>query len=388
MAFVSFSTVFVSVMLFTVSPVAGKTEKTEGDTVEFTPAEFTVSITTMEWTHVDKSSNKIKAIKWDSRDQSLNIPNPRFKKITSIDTKTGKLTIESLTKEHSGQYKFELNGETKGEFSLEVSGEPFKKEEGQEVSFLPKDFAKATQSMIWKHIAGLDTTRVAEWDPKDEPPVTFHGQFRNIASLDETTGQLTIKNLVEEHSGKYTFYVDGVEKETFILVVSKRLPIPTIERDTGNNPNIVYLKCNYDGSGHKDLLIIWSNSTQELRTMKPEEHDKSFIVEKSNNPDNYYTCSLKSPAGRETSLKAYERDLFKESGLGEGAIAGIIISIIILICGGVGAFFYKTNSVFHDLIHDRFSCLRGNAPAPTETNANVNVPLRNSPSSTQPADGD
>ncbi|TRY95521.1 hypothetical protein DNTS_012491 [Danionella cerebrum] len=289
MAFVSFSTVFVSVMLFTVSPVAGKTEKTEGDTVEFTPAEFTVSITTMEWTHVDKSSNKIKAIKWDSRDQSLNIPNPRFKKITSIDTKTGKLTIESLTKEHSGQYKFELNGETKGEFSLEVS---------------------------------------------------------------------------------------------------ERLPIPTIERDTGNNPNIVYLKCNYDGSGHKDLLIIWSNSTQELRTMKPEEHDKSFIVEKSNNPDNYYTCSLKSPAGRETSLKAYERDLFKESGLGEGAIAGIIISIIILICGGVGAFFYKTNSVFHDLIHDRFSCLRGNAPAPTETNANVNVPLRNSPSSTQPADGD
>ncbi|XP_026120779.1 uncharacterized protein LOC113100124 [Carassius auratus] len=62
----------------------------------------------------------IKAIEWDTED-GVNVPNPRFKDITTLDKETGQITITNLKFEHSGLYTIDINGKEQEKiFKLEV----------------------------------------------------------------------------------------------------------------------------------------------------------------------------------------------------------------------------------------------------------------------------
>ncbi len=87
-----------------------------------------------------------------------------------------------------------------------------KKSVGDEVSFRPDKVVPPVSSIIWKHKTSLYTVKVIEWDVEDGVSI-LNQIFKDITTLDEKTGQITITNLNIEHSGLYTIDVNSKEHE-------------------------------------------------------------------------------------------------------------------------------------------------------------------------------
>ncbi len=87
-----------------------------------------------------------------------------------------------------------------------------KKSVGDEVSFRPDKVVPPVQSIIWKHKTSFYTVKVIEWDVEDG--LSFpNPRFKDITTLDEKTGQITITNLNVEHSGLYTIDINSKDQE-------------------------------------------------------------------------------------------------------------------------------------------------------------------------------
>ncbi len=94
-----------------------------GETVSFRPDKLGSSVTSITWKHRNNDGMVVKAIEWDV-DDGVYIPNPRFQSITTLDEKTGQITITNLKVEHSGLYTIDINSrEQEQRFSLTVTGE-------------------------------------------------------------------------------------------------------------------------------------------------------------------------------------------------------------------------------------------------------------------------
>ncbi len=97
-------------------------KKAVGETVSFRPDKLGSPVTSFTWKQIN-GGMVIKAIEWDV-DDGVSIPNQRFKGITTLDEKTGQITITNLQVEHSGLYTIDINTrEQQQRFSLEVMGE-------------------------------------------------------------------------------------------------------------------------------------------------------------------------------------------------------------------------------------------------------------------------
>ncbi len=96
-------------------------KKAVGETVSFRPDKLGSPVTSITWKQIN--GGVAKAIEWDV-DDGFSIPNQRFKDITTLDEKTGQITITKLTVEHSGLYTIDINSkEQQQRFSLTVMGE-------------------------------------------------------------------------------------------------------------------------------------------------------------------------------------------------------------------------------------------------------------------------
>ncbi len=97
-------------------------KKAVGETVSFRPDKLDSPVTSFTWKQIN-GVNVVKAIEWDD-DEGVNTPNQRFKDITTLDEKTGQITITNLKVEHSGLYTIDINNkEQQQRFTLEVMGE-------------------------------------------------------------------------------------------------------------------------------------------------------------------------------------------------------------------------------------------------------------------------
>ncbi len=93
-----------------------------GGTVSFRPDKLESPVTSFTWKQIN-GGMVVKVIEWDI-DDGFNTPNPRFQGITTLDEKTGQITITNLKVEHSGLYTIDINNkEQQQRFSLEVMGE-------------------------------------------------------------------------------------------------------------------------------------------------------------------------------------------------------------------------------------------------------------------------
>ncbi|XP_048046228.1 uncharacterized protein LOC125268181 [Megalobrama amblycephala] len=200
--------------------------------------------------------------------------------------------------------------------------EDVKKAVGDQVSFRPDKFIPPVTSIIWKH-TNTDgyVVKAIEWD---EGEILIPNlRFKDITTVDEKTGQITITNLKVEHSGVYTLEINSKEQQqSFTLTVMERVPKPEIKTEKSeDNPDVVNLRCEYSET------IIWKNSAGETLTGSPiTPKGESITVKKNGNPETFYTCTLDNGASKETSDRVYERDLFKDdSKSGSGLIAGIVI---------------------------------------------------------------
>ncbi len=94
---------------------------------------------------------------------------------------------------------------------------------------------------------------------------------------------------------------------SYVFIVSFTEPVtkPEITIETGNNPDVVYLRCGYNET------IIWKNSTgNTLKGTKNHNPGESITVTNTRNPENFYTCTFKNDVSEETSDPVYERDIF------------------------------------------------------------------------------
>lgn len=198
-----------------------------------------------------------------------------------------------------------------------VSGED--KAVGSSVSFRPAVIVQPGSSIIWKHTSSTGpVVKAIEWDSDDKAISIPNPRFQGITSLDEKTGQITITKLTFEHSGVYTIDINSKEQEQkFTLTVIERVPKPTITKEESMNPDVVYLKCAYNGT------IIWKNSIGETVENKKNE----ITVKNTGNPENFYTCTLKNTVSEETSDRVYERELFV-TGSNAGLIVGILFALL------------------------------------------------------------
>ncbi|XP_042573012.1 uncharacterized protein LOC122135912 isoform X2 [Cyprinus carpio] len=279
-------------------------DKGVGQTVSFRPDKIVPPVSSIIWKHRSSTGSVVKVIEWDA-DDGDNIPNPRFKGITTLDKKTGEITITKLTVEHSGVYTIDINSkEHEQRFTLTVMGED--KAVGQTVSFRPDKIVTPVSSIIWKHRSSTGSVvKAIEWDVDDGDNIP-NPRFKGITTLDRKTGQITITNLIIEHSGVYTIDINSKEQEQrFTLTVMERVPKPKMTIEVSSNPDVAYLRCAYNE------MIIWKNSSGEtLNGTKNHDPGEYIMVKNTRNPENFYTCTLKNAVSEEISDPVTEREIF------------------------------------------------------------------------------
>ncbi|XP_026060542.1 uncharacterized protein LOC113044620 isoform X2 [Carassius auratus] len=229
-------------------------------------------------------------------------------------------------------------------------------EVGDKVSFGATSLAPSLSSIIWKQRNGGSVVKVIEWDEADGVSAP-NPRFKDITTLNETTGEITITNIKSEHSGMYTIDINSKEQEKkFNLKVLAPVPKPVIKIEIKVNPDAVYLICEFSET------IIWKNSTGGTLQGSPQSPKGEFIkVEKQGNPDFFYTCTLENALRNSTSDPVYERDLFKDTQLEKGAAKRndggspwIVPTVIILILILAPIILYKVWEKFHKIVHDNF----------------------------------
>ncbi|XP_056319507.1 uncharacterized protein LOC130233471 isoform X2 [Danio aesculapii] len=93
--------------------------KAVGDEVSFSPASVIPPGASIIWKHRSASGSVIKAIEYD--EDGTQTRNPNFQGITTLNEKTGKITIKGLKLVHSGVYTIDINSkEQEQKFSLTV----------------------------------------------------------------------------------------------------------------------------------------------------------------------------------------------------------------------------------------------------------------------------
>ncbi|XP_050975665.1 SLAM family member 7 [Labeo rohita] len=115
-------TIVIFAVFNAIGAASGQNEKEVfgalGGEVSFGPGKLNPPVTSIIWKQIS-STAVTKAIEWD--DDGIVIPNPRFQKITDLNTTTGQITIRNLKKNHSGVYTIDINSkEQEQRFRLEL----------------------------------------------------------------------------------------------------------------------------------------------------------------------------------------------------------------------------------------------------------------------------
>lgn len=247
-----------------------------------------------------------------------------------------------------------------------VSGVDVMKAVGDVASFRPdKPLPSPLTSIIWKHkTTGGTIVKAIEWDEGEI--LIPNPRFKGITTVDEKTGEITITNIKFEHSGVYTIDINSKEQEQrFTLTVMEPVPQPVIKIEKTDNPDVVYLRCEYSEP------IIWKNSTgQTLKGSSITPKGESITVNKNGTPENFYTCTLDNGASKKTSDRVYERDLFKDEP-DSGLWWKVPLVLLVILGVIIGSLFvlYKLNAGFQKFVDDHCPCKKGQY-SQAQTNSN------------------
>ncbi|XP_026060545.1 SLAM family member 9-like isoform X2 [Carassius auratus] len=213
MIVLSYSTSFICAVFFITEAVSGE-DKAVGSSVSFRPDKMVSPVSSIIWKHRNRTGVVVKAIEWDKEEPEVNIPHPRFKGITSLDEKTGQITITKLTVEHSGLYTIDINSkEQEQKFTLNVI-EPvpkpkITKEESTNADGVPLK-CDYSGEIIWKNSTGQTVE-----DKKNEITVKNTGNPENFYTC-------TLKNTVSEETSDRVYerelFVTGAGPITGILI--------------------------------------------------------------------------------------------------------------------------------------------------------------------------
>lgn len=174
---------------------------------------------------------------------------------------------------------------------LTVKSEPtviFQKIGNEVVLKPPTSSASPITRVLWKQNGDL----AVEWDGQTEEFTHFKGR----SNLNITTGELTIKNLIEELSGDYVVEINGNRLGGPTLKVLAPVPKPSIAASCNEEKTRCTLTCEGNVTAmDPEPTYIWKFNATELKTpnnnfeITPETTAYEFI------------CELENPVSRESS---------------------------------------------------------------------------------------
>ncbi|XP_051982187.1 uncharacterized protein LOC127643460 isoform X2 [Xyrauchen texanus] len=321
-----------------------------GDDVTFRPDNIPSPTTSILWKHTDNDGIMVKVIEWEPVD-GVDVPNPKFKDIATLDEKTGEITLTGLKLHHSGVYSIEINSkEQQNKFTLTVM-EPVPKPEIRRETSSNHDakylICDGDATIIWKNSAG----ETLSGTPISGPPKGESITVNNTRNRDNYY-TCTLKNDVSEKTSDRVY-----EKDLF----TEPVPKPEIRIETSKNHDVKSLNC------YGDATIIWKNSAGDTLSGTPisgSTKGESLTVKNTRNRDNYYTCTLQNDVSEKTSDPVYEKDLFSSyssdnnPGPSTGLIVFLVILLVLLFLGIAACLLYICHDKTHESVHN--SC--GNAP--------------------------
>ncbi|XP_021331600.1 uncharacterized protein si:ch211-132g1.3 isoform X3 [Danio rerio] len=207
--------------VFALGAVSGKEVKAVGDEVSFTPASPITKGASIIWKHISTSGAVTKAIEYD--EDGVNIWNNNFLGITSLDEKTGKITIKNLTFFHTGVYTIDINSKEQTQrFSLTVKERvpkptiTIEKSADSKAAYLTCKYDESVTmelSIIWKNSTGEIKTLTSN---ERSQSITVHSTgnpknyytctLDNIASR-ATSDPVTEEQLFEEESSSGPWWI-------------------------------------------------------------------------------------------------------------------------------------------------------------------------------------
>ncbi|XP_062303257.1 uncharacterized protein si:dkey-11f4.14 isoform X2 [Osmerus eperlanus] len=188
------------------------------------------------------------------------------------------------------------------------------------------------KDILWKH----DGHKAVEWDSTEH--FQHFREFKGRTELNTETGQITINNLTDQHSGTYEAegVVDG-QMKIFKQNIEVLDPVqPKISCELNNT--IATLSCRARGP---QVKYKWLGPGQEEATWSQEERGPSFSSHSSGS-DNY-TCVARNPVSEKTQ-SFYTKDcppleLSRETYV--NVVTGVFVGVVGLVGLLIGVIIYK-----------------------------------------------
>ncbi|XP_073701118.1 uncharacterized protein [Garra rufa] len=243
-------------------------------------------------------------------------------------------------------------------------------ESGSEITLTPSIRGKP-EEILWTYKGN----KVLEYDGSE---VTKYGSFKGRVDVDFETGQLTIRRLNGQDSGKYQSEIwinRKVQIASHTLTVLDALPEPRVTCELDETLNVKKLSCSVESQTQPSYEWSGPDIKESGPTLLVDEQEEKH--------DSVYTCTVKNKAASRTTdftLQDCHKVLLAGGGGPAVLVPVIIVTVLLIILLAVLALYFYRRKKQKSMESDR-------KKMDTENGECDNL-LRNVPMETMPGSSD
>lgn len=177
------------------------------------------------------------------------------------------------------------------------SGEVLYKKVGDDVVLKPFPTSEPITGILWKRDGNL----AAHWNVPDTE-VDVYGLFKVRCSVNISSGELTITELMKDDSGSYEVEINNKEAGSTNLIVLFPVPKPSVMKGCETGGAGCALLCSGNTTGAEPVNYKWNFGATERETSVSREDSSSFKD---------FSCEMQNPVSQESSDPVFN-PLFEE----------------------------------------------------------------------------